>query len=343
MTMCTNRKILYVFIICFTCKVLADDNWPIPYKRHSLRPKTDPYCQAGVIPFCPTGEPANTMPQFIDTDQIEVYALKKPVWQFKFGDLMGKFKIMHDALGFRDVKTGNNFTMEWYELFQLMNCTFAHVHTNGSVQWCNQGAVCIYPGIVDRLWAENGTLVKIATVSGATFNKFSDWVLWDNRTGLFYETWTVKDKPGGQTWFNPFDCASWVIRALDELGSLGAQFNQSVHLNYTKINIYSAQPIYQGSSSEIFGKNANQTMKKLGRKIFDFYKKFQSSKSYVKLAEEILQDLFEIFVARDSFYLYYNDAYWLLPLHDPVSKLTYEETPLPKPGRKKTQDRRFKI
>jgi homospermidine synthase len=31
---------------------------------------------------------------------------------------------------------------------------------------------------------------------GATFNKFSDWVLWDNRTGLFYETWTVKDKPG---------------------------------------------------------------------------------------------------------------------------------------------------
>jgi ceroid-lipofuscinosis neuronal protein 5 len=73
---------------------------------------------------------------------------------------------MHDALGFRDVKTGKNFTMEWYELFQLMNCTFAHVHTNGSVQWCNQGAVCIYPGIVDRLWSENGTLVKIATVSG---------------------------------------------------------------------------------------------------------------------------------------------------------------------------------
>jgi hypothetical protein len=33
---------------------------------------------------------------------------------------------------------------------------------------------------------------------------------------------------GGQTWFNPFDCASWVIRALDELGSLGAQFNQSL-------------------------------------------------------------------------------------------------------------------
>ena len=148
---------------------------------------------------------------------------------------------------------------------------------------------------------------------------------------------------GGQTWFNPFDCASWVIRALDELGSLGAQFNQSVHLNYTKINIYSAQPIYQGSSSEIFGKNANNTMKELGRKIYDFYKKFQSSKSDIKLAEEILMNLFEFFIERDSFYLYYNDAYWILPLHDPVLKLTYEETPLPNPGRKKTQDRRFQI
>lgn len=61
------------------------------FRRYSLRPKTDPYCRAGVIPFCPTGEPANAMPQFVDTDQIEVYALKKPVWQFKFGDLMGKF------------------------------------------------------------------------------------------------------------------------------------------------------------------------------------------------------------------------------------------------------------
>lgn len=73
---------------------------------------------------------------------------------------------MHDALGFRVVSTGQNYTMEWYELFQLMNCTFAHVRENQTIQWCNQGAVCIYPEIEDRLWTENGTLVKVATVSG---------------------------------------------------------------------------------------------------------------------------------------------------------------------------------
>lgn len=74
--------------------------------------------------------------------------------------------IMHDALGFKNLNTGMNYTMEWYELFQLMNCTFAHVLKNESIQWCNQGAVCIYPGIKDRLWSENGTLAKIATTTG---------------------------------------------------------------------------------------------------------------------------------------------------------------------------------
>ena len=31
---------------------------------------------------------------------------------------------------------------------------------------------------------------------GDIFNQFAEWVLWDNNTGLYYETWTVRDKPG---------------------------------------------------------------------------------------------------------------------------------------------------
>lgn len=338
--LCKSNLFLYLYMTFFTCNVLADNNWPVPYKRYTLRPKSDPYCQAGVITFCPTGYPDNVMPQFEDDDEIEIYALKKPVWEFKFGDLLGKFHIMHDALGFRDVKTGLNYTMEWYELFQLMNCTFAHVR-NDTIQWCNQGAVCIYPGIEDKLWIENGTLVKIATVSGKIFNKFSDWVMWDNRTGLFYETWTVKEKasPDGKTWFDPFDCASWVIRALAEFGLLGAKFNQSVHLNYTKINLYSEEPIYLGSTDEIFNIQANDSMKTIAKNIYNFYKKFQSQKTSIALALEILQDLVDIYVNHDPFYLYYNDAYWLLKLHDKIALLTYEETALPKPGQ--THDTRM--
>lgn len=76
-------------------------------------------------------------------------------------------KIMHDAIGFRSTSTGKNYTMEWYELFQLGNCTFPHLRPEMSAPfWCNQGAACFFEGIDDIHWKENGTLVQVATISG---------------------------------------------------------------------------------------------------------------------------------------------------------------------------------
>lgn len=92
---------------------------------------------------------------------------------------------MHDALGFRSQKTGRNWTMEWYELDQLFNCTFPHVLENETFIWCDQGeflvfvfvfvqrsflgALCVYEGIVDSMW--NGTsdlsmLKKVGQIAG---------------------------------------------------------------------------------------------------------------------------------------------------------------------------------
>ena len=61
------------------------------FRRFPSRPKFNSYCQAGVVPFCPTGEVPNTMPQFHPDDNIEIFALKAPVFEFKLGDLLGKF------------------------------------------------------------------------------------------------------------------------------------------------------------------------------------------------------------------------------------------------------------
>lgn len=130
-----------------------------------------------------------------------------------------------------------------------------------------------------------------------------------------------------------------MIRALAEFGLLGAKFNQSVHLNYTKINLYSEEPIYLGSTDEIFNIQANDSMKTIAKNIYNFYKKFQSQKTSIALALEILQDLVDIYVNHDPFYLYYNDAYWLLKLQDKIALLTYEETALPKQGQ--TRDTRM--
>jgi hypothetical protein len=35
------------------------------------------------VPFCPNGKTVNPMPIMNNDDEIEVFALKKPVWSFK--------------------------------------------------------------------------------------------------------------------------------------------------------------------------------------------------------------------------------------------------------------------
>lgn len=78
---------------------------------------------------------------------------------------------MHDAVGFRSSLTGRNYTMEWYELFQLGNCTFPHLRPNIDAPfWCNQGAACFYEGIDDAHWKENGTLILMTAITGRIRN-----------------------------------------------------------------------------------------------------------------------------------------------------------------------------
>jgi ceroid-lipofuscinosis neuronal protein 5 len=74
---------------------------------------------------------------------------------------------MHDAIGFSSAETESNYTMEWYELFQLGNCTFPHLRANASAPfWCNQGAACFFEGVDDVHWSQNGTLEKIGVITG---------------------------------------------------------------------------------------------------------------------------------------------------------------------------------
>lgn len=86
---------------------------------------------------------------------------------------------MHDAIGFSSSQLGLNFTMEWYELFQLGNCTFPHLRPDVSAPfWCNQGAACFFDGIDDLHWSQNGTLEKIGEITGGTGLIFEILQIW---------------------------------------------------------------------------------------------------------------------------------------------------------------------
>lgn len=230
-------------------------------------------------------------------------------------------KIIHDAIGFRSKLTGLNYTTEWYELFQLFNCTFPHtLSDHSSPLWCNQGAACFYPGIDDLHWSQNGTLDKVAEMSGTQFNKLAEYILWDNHTGLFYETWRVAH-PNGSLWFTPFDCASYVVRVFQEMTKLGAHYLPGkTGENYTFITLYSDTPSYLGNDTTIFGGNGDKT---LAGNIMNFYSYFQAHQPTIKFLESLFE-IFDYLYLKNEFYLFYNSDYWHLALVAPHVKLTYE-------------------
>lgn len=236
--------------------------------------------------------------------------------------------IIHDAIGFRSHQTGFNYTTEWYELFQLFNCTFPHIIANSSDPlWCNQGATCFYPGIDDAHWTQSkyGTLTKVAEVSGKQFNDMTTYLKWDNNTGIYYETWRVRSSAGPNftEWFNPFECAGYVIRVFQKFGEMGVKFTSSYKANYTFITLYCDEPEYLGNDSTIFGDKGNVT---LAKELLDFYSLFQAHEPILTFLEHLVEIYYTV-VDEKLFYLYYNSAYWRLHMKEPYIRITYEYVP----------------
>ncbi|XP_077473070.1 bis(monoacylglycero)phosphate synthase CLN5 [Stigmatopora argus] len=319
---------LFVLVAFFHIAIaFKNQTWPVPYRRFDHRPQVDAFCQA-LYPFCPNGDRDGRIPVMKDADVISVYRLQTPVWEFKYGSILGKLHIMHDAIGFGSAATGANYTMEWYELFQLGNCTFPHLRPGVFAPfWCNQGAACFFDGIDDSHWEQNGTLEKIGEISGKQHCDNCLYVREDNTTGIYYETWAVLSHwgPGATTWFESYDCSQFVHRTYRQLSSLGAKLSSRSQTNYTKIYLYSGEPVYLGNDSAIFGQPALQN---LAKDIRDFYNEFRAHQSLAELALSLLE-VYKKVVMDKTFYFYYNFEYWMLPMKAPYVRIQYEEVPLP--------------
>lgn len=62
---------------------------PVLPRRFDRRPDVDSFCEA-IYPFCPTGDRDGRIPEVRNSDVISVYRLQTPVWEFKYGSLLGK-------------------------------------------------------------------------------------------------------------------------------------------------------------------------------------------------------------------------------------------------------------
>ena len=121
------------------------------------------------------------------------------------------------------------------------------------------------------------------------------------------------------------DEVSFLHRAFDDLYSVGARFDPTVHLNYTRLNLYGKEPILIGNYSQIFN-SGNQT---LINDIREFYKDFQKpTGGYIEDFEAAI-NIYNELIVRRKFYMYYNSLYWYIELQNPFIKITYYEIPLP--------------
>jgi len=124
-------------------------------------------------------------------------------------------------------------------------------------------------------------------------------------------------------YFDSYDCASFVIRGLNELYHYGAQFYPNVHLNYTRLNLYSYEPLLLGKYEDIV---KNQT---LHNDFIEFYREFDSKKPKTEDWLKALIEIYETFYLSRRFYFYYNSVYWYLNLkpNTPL-QVSFSEVPI---------------
>ena len=87
--MALERLFLVAVVLCALLAVSdLQQIWPVPYERHTSRPPSNPYCKAEHA-FCPTGDTHGALPKMDLDDTVDVIVLKTPVWEFKYGNLLG--------------------------------------------------------------------------------------------------------------------------------------------------------------------------------------------------------------------------------------------------------------
>jgi ceroid-lipofuscinosis neuronal protein 5 len=129
--------------------------------------------------------------------------------------------------------------------------------------------------------------------------------------------------PDATLYFDSYDCASFVIRALNQLNRSGAQFLSNVHLNYTRLNIYAYEPQLIGTYEQVVG---NETLRD---DFIQFYREFDSKKPGSEAWVKAFLNIYETFFIHRRFYLYYNQVYWYMNLKRPKPiEITFDEVPI---------------
>jgi len=214
----------------------------------AVRPIPNPFCQFE-FDYCSERSPPYAQKS---TDVINLYYVQAPVFQMKFGPILGWFHLFHSGIVFRNTRTDEEWALTYDAVFEVLNATVPYVEVDpktGAKEliWCDLGAFCWESPVNNSYWSEQFTLV--GSMTGSQFNQLQTWTKTANDTYLYYELWNVM-----HNWHNAsspmliesFTCHDGALNAV-----LPAAAHFGAHLDHTAktpplkrdfMNLYSAAP-----------------------------------------------------------------------------------------------------
>lgn len=142
-------------------------------------------------------------------------------FQHKLGDDLGLY---HASVGFTNMRTGLNSTVEFAaDNFDASLLVPAQNNANQAMTWNNTAKVKPYEGELDTYyWSKR---LKVATISGSTYNAMLKWMETAVKTYTRYDFFALESSAGGlklqgDPRFDGFTCFHFAKAALEQIAKL---------------------------------------------------------------------------------------------------------------------------
>lgn len=114
------------------------------------------------------------VPRADPRDEIRVLYLEAPLFKLHLGDVLEKVNLFHVGLGFENMRSGENWTVDYIATVSVIDSVFPRSMGDRDMNftWQDGGHVVFADGIDEEYWTR---FTDLYTISGDVFNRFFCW------------------------------------------------------------------------------------------------------------------------------------------------------------------------
>jgi hypothetical protein len=261
------------------------------------------------------------IPKAQPNDRILVLQLEAPLFFAQFGTLLAKFNLFHSGVGFVNLNSKYNWTVEYDALPTFYDSVMPKINRTGgqtTLEWTNYGGAIMYGEINSTYWNKQ---VVVTEINGTLHNSFIEWLRPANFTWPKYNLFNVMERWASDAQqrhvFKPgFTCMDFQWACFGALHELGAEFPSTLTVKRNYMNVYTGvEPVRVDFNDP-----------KHTKRILDQYEFMELKFKQMKLIDIIIAALDLI---AGELYLRFDNEYYLVRTHSPHFNILYKDTKLP--------------